>query len=647
MQQLHGGSPAEHQRSSGADAVVVAAAPQAIAQPMSPSKTRPSKIGVLRRPSMNPPEAFAEGHHIGPSSGVSFLYHSWNKGEKSERDAAALPSAPLISHGDMPLPKFPDQGLPSREEADSLLELYFRFGTPTYRFLHLSTVQGWAFHLLNGDPQLMSETACVLLAFAQSLLYTKAGDRYASADDRDFQRSAFYSERAKSLLTQESGPASLSSVQARLALCLHLLSTFRINECRFTLNMACAILTSIGLHRRTRNEASMDLITIELRKRTFWCAYVLDGYLSVMLGCPRMLRDQDIDQDFPRNIDDQDLLSAESPEELPLHGNLEAFIAHAELAKLMGRNSDLLYPLQPLTEDQVLERTSNMLDSLLTWREKLPEFLKPREKTLSGQRTFERQNTVLKFAFSHMQILVTRRSLLADFSNLGGSVPAIRDERALRHIQQCADAIDRILSTACDMIDRTVWYQGFWFTPYVALVALSTLYVFLIQKSRSSLPATSFPQVENLLEKARRCQDFLTALSPKGSQARRHYELLDRLRCRAEKDALKARLVAPRVIPTTTGVASTPSAPQVSSSEVQHVPPDHNARLNDHAGIKIPQISSVGNIEDAHNVDSVGVTTQFTPSEDDFVFQNLLKWDWEHLDTVGFPGDWEPFNLPS
>lgn len=455
------------------------------------------------------------------------------------------------------------------------------------------------------------------------------------------------SERAKSLLIQESGPASLSSVQARLALCLHLLSTFRINECRFTLSMACAISTSIGLHRKTRSEASIDLITIELRKRTFWCAYVLDGYLSVMLGCPRMLRDQDIDQEFPRNIDDQDLLSAESPEELPLHGNLEAFIAHAELAKLMGRNSDSLYPLQPLTEDQVLERTSNMLDALLDWKEKLPEFLKPREKTLIGQRTFERQNTVLKFAFSHMQILVTRRSLLADFSSLGGSVPAIKDERALRHIQQCADAIDRVLSTACEMIDRVVWYQGFWFTPYVVLVALSTLYVFIIQKSRSSLPATSFPQVENLLEKARHCQDFLTALSPKGSQARRHHELLERLRLRAEKDALRAKLVVPKVISASTGVVTTPVAPQAASSGVAKVPTDGNPHLNDRTGTMTTQTPSHGHHDDSRYLDAGGMTTQFTPSEDDFVFQNLLKWDWEHLDTVGFPGDWESFNLPT
>lgn len=449
------------------------------------------------------------------------------------------------------------------------------------------------------------------------------------------------------MLNQEPGPASLSSVQARLALCLYLLSTFRINECRFTFSMACAILTSIGLHRKARSEAKVDHIIIESRKRTFWCAYVLDGYLSVMLGRPRMLRDQDIDQLYPRNIDDQDLLSAESPDELPLHGNLEAFIAHAELAKLMGRNSDSLYPLQPLTEDQVLDRTSNMLDSLLDWKERLPEFLKPREKTLAGQRTFERQNTVLKFAYSHMQILVTRRSLLADFSSLGGNIPAIKDERALRHIQHCADAISTILSTTSDMIERGVLYQGFWFTPYVALVALSTLYVFIIQKSRSSLPATVFPHVESLLEKARQCQDFLTALSPKGSQARRHHELLDRLRLRAEKDASRAKLVAQKSSSTQVEIAISSPHRAAASSNVASVGGVGNNTVNDTMGIMIPQTPSNEQNHDVLTGDPSSMTSHFTPSEDDFVFQNLLKWDWEHLDTVGFPGDWDAFSLPA
>jgi len=62
-------------------------------------------------------------------------------------------------------------------------------------------------------------------------------------------------------------------------------------------------------------------------------------------------------------------------------------------------------------------------------------------------------------------------------------------------------------------------------------------------------------------------------------------------------------------------------------------------------GIVVPHTPSNGENNGLLNEDGGGITSQFTPSEDDFVFQNLLKWDWEHLDTVGFPGDWDPFSI--
>ena len=96
---------------------------------------------------------------------------------------------------------------------------------------------------------------------------------------------------------------------------------------------------------------------------------------------------------YPRNFDDADLTSLETPDVLPLHGNLEAFLAHAGLAKLLARNSDLLYPLEPLEAEQIFSRTTDMLDAMAGWRSLLPGFLTPREKTLAGHKMFERQNT--------------------------------------------------------------------------------------------------------------------------------------------------------------------------------------------------------------------------------------------------------------
>ncbi|KAI1627955.1 hypothetical protein EDD37DRAFT_560252, partial [Exophiala viscosa] len=581
------------------------------------------KPSVSRPASLEPPQTFAEGQHIGPSAGVSFLYHGWSRGATSEEEAS-LPPALLTCHGDIPQPPAnKNQPLPTTEEARILVERYFQFATPTYRFLHRPTVEQWTSHLLEGRRMSISEMACVLIVFSQALLYTTTGDRY-------------HFDKARSLLNQEPGPGIVYSVQARLAMCLYLLSTFRINECRFCFSLACTILTSIELHRKTPATPKLDLLTLESRKRTFWCAYVLDNYLSVMLGRPRILHDGDIDQEYPRNINDHDLLSSESPEDLPLHGNLEAFIAQADIAKLMARNSQLLYPLQSLTENEVFERTNEMLKALNRWRDSLPEFLKPRDKTLAGQRTFERQNTVLKFAHAHLRILITRRCLLADFNRLGRSAPSIKDDRALKPIQECMTAVCTILNAVLDVREKGSLYQSFWFTPYVALVAISTLYVFIIQDSRSILPQGLFPEIATYFEKAKFCQKILAALSPEGSQAHRHHRLLDRLRDRAEKDAAHA------------GQGEEPDSglgpPQ--PSHMTHIPATNPRLPLGQTGYPATQVGTSSLVVDRrggpHNSEATFdnntgpvnmMIGQFAPSEDDYMFHNLLSWGWESLDT--------------
>lgn len=49
-------------------------------------------------------------------------------------------------------------------------------------------------------------------------------------------------------------------------------------------------------------------LELELRKRIFWSVYTLDKYLSIMFGRPRLLHDEDIDQELPDEINDEDLL---------------------------------------------------------------------------------------------------------------------------------------------------------------------------------------------------------------------------------------------------------------------------------------------------------------------------------------------------
>lgn len=632
--------------------IVATEAPVAVEQPDLISQ--PSQSLESRRGSIEPPHTFVEGHHVGPNAGVSFLY--WNRHEdqgksraQSEAGDLLTSTAPLTTYGDLANDLIPDG--PSKQltvgRIDILLETYFRFATPTYRYMHQASLEQWAKSYTEGRRLSVTQESCVLLACAQSLLYTRSGDRYTAGWDEDVKTSKSLCEKAKALLDRETGQPSVISVQARLALCLYLLGTFRMNECRYSFSFTATIVTSLGLHRRQSSHSSrLTLLDKETRRRTFWCVYVLDGYLSVMLGRPRLLRDEDIDQPYPQNISDADLVSSDvlEPTDLPLHGNLEAFIGHIDIAKLMGKNNDLLYPLNSLTQDVIVQRANQMLDALNDWVLTLPEFLKPRERTLTGARTFERQNTVLKLAHAHMRILATRRCLLADFSRLGKPALDIPfDQSSFRPIQECFHFTTVIIDAVTDLIGRGSLHQSFWFIQYITIVAISTLYVFRVQFGSHAMPG-SF-DTASVLQKAKKCQEYLSTLAPEGSQAKRHYQLLDRLRSKAEQPRGHAKARQTDTSGTTNQKGRVQPQDTMLATQSDPNPKRVWQSIPDTQADGPAEVSFLSNNEfqgectssQSAGQDSSIFDAQFTPmSEFDYNFQSAFNLGWESLDTIGF-----------
>ena len=109
----------------------------------------------------------------------------------------------------------------------------------------------------------------------------------------------------------EKGEIRLASVQARLAQCFYLLAQSRLNHCWSLFGITAHLVLALGLHRKSRVESTAltgaDLIDLECRKRTFWCAYSLNTYLSAALGRPMTFHNEDIDQDLPLCVDDEKL----------------------------------------------------------------------------------------------------------------------------------------------------------------------------------------------------------------------------------------------------------------------------------------------------------------------------------------------------
>lgn len=110
-------------------------------------------------------------------------------------------------------------------------------------------------------------------------------------------------------LTKETGSIRLTSVQARLTQCYYLLTQSRINHCWSLFGTVTSLVLALGLNRNRHPDAARgsNYIDVECRRRTFWCAYTLDAYLSAALGRPRLLHDEDIDTELPACVDDLEI----------------------------------------------------------------------------------------------------------------------------------------------------------------------------------------------------------------------------------------------------------------------------------------------------------------------------------------------------
>jgi hypothetical protein len=94
----------------------------------------------------------------------------------------------------------------------------------------------------------------------------------------------------------------LISLQAVFFLNLFLLTTNRTSTCYTYLSTSLSIALRMGLHRSLK--ANQDLISQEISKRIFWALWQLVNDVTSCCGLPRLLNDDEIDQELPREVND-------------------------------------------------------------------------------------------------------------------------------------------------------------------------------------------------------------------------------------------------------------------------------------------------------------------------------------------------------
>ncbi|KAK7421626.1 hypothetical protein QQX98_002093 [Neonectria punicea] len=493
------------------------------------------------RNSPEPSQTDQQGHYVGPASGVSFLLRIQRK---LQVQSPGYVNSSIFNFGDRPLPGHDSSFaiLPPKPLAESMLRRYFDFAATTHRFLHRPSIEAWLEELYDTNGAMLyqetarSRTALLFMVFAHSNNYRSR----LTADTKDgiiesAETSARFFAVAEHQLSMEKGEIRLASVQARLAQCFYLLAQSRLNHCWTLFGITAQLVLALGIHRKSRVDPKtsnrVDHIDLECRKRTFWCAFNLNTYLSAALGRPMTFHEEDIDQELPLCVDDEQLRFGPTPTSMLLGPSItSATVAQIKLSRILAAILRALYGIHPRSTEEHFTLAAKFTRDLAKWREHISYLLDTDGSSAIFVKLVLRQRDVLKLAFWHAQILVHRPFLLKSFTSLAnygvnGELLSSRREEMQQNIKICIDAATQIIEHI-DRIDAAgEFYSTLFFIPYYGFSAVVILYVYAIQQ-RAELPETYSKQ----FRLASKCHLQLESIAVKGSLMQRYGVVLQELR---------------------------------------------------------------------------------------------------------------------
>lgn len=541
---------------------------------VAPMATR-SHETIPEVPSRGSPGLEVAGQYSDTTSGLSFLHRAWRRisnGESSKVMGGQLGSLDdnqlLARAGDKPFQRPGHVRIPPLDRGRELLGLYFDVCIATYRLLHRPTVESWfdtvSNNFTSGQPLLTgighAKTSIVLSVLAVACIHEErargeSGLSPATGIAVQAQSDELFCEALR-LTETETGYPKLESAQARLIQVLYLLMSSRFNQAWYAFGHALQVLSALGLHRREDRKRPSpaqrrDYIEEQCKKRTFWVAYTLDKYLGVIFGRPRHYHDDDIDQDFPDAVNDEDMTST-GPRESDNDCHIESLISHAKLAQIAERISREVYSIKSIPDDERLAAAHRLGAELRQWKASLPPFLGAINPS-SLIPSFRRQAMALRMSYSHAVMLAHRPFLLKNTVRHSDDLRRLARES----ITECIKAAQSVLEAVDRMAREGRLFHAFWWTHYVCFCALVVVYVWAIQES-NNVPTVA--ERRKVLDQAEKCLNHLAQATATNSPSRSYSIILQELRTEAKRKTARAMQEPAQIANAMANISNAPDA---------------------------------------------------------------------------------------
>ncbi|KAF2160440.1 hypothetical protein M409DRAFT_70408 [Zasmidium cellare ATCC 36951] len=306
----------------------------------------------------------------------------------------------------------------------------------------------------------------------------------------------------------------LSSIQAVVFMILFLQSSAKMSQCYAYVGVALRSALRMGLHRAAAGK--FDPVEAETRKRVFWIVRKMDVYVGAMLGLPQTLSDDDIDQDFPAEVDDE-YITRDGVLPMPdgVVSLMTAFNSHTRLVQILQKIVRKIYPIKVQSPQSPGDKSYSIPFSTIReiesdleeWKNNLPPIFSPCE----APARYTRIQQLLRLSYAHAQVLLYRPFL--HFTAMDKRSKPV-DQRAYACAASFVNVSRNIVHIASQMNQKGLLNGAFWFIMYTNFFSILALVYFAAENPDN-------PTTEAVMKDAIEGKDVLAALATRSMAADR------------------------------------------------------------------------------------------------------------------------------
>ncbi|CAK7208594.1 Gypsy retrotransposon integrase-like protein 1 [Sporothrix bragantina] len=400
----------------------------------------------------------------------------------------------------------PYYNLPPKEHARTLCYFSLNCATCLLRIVHVPSFFESFDRLYEKGPENLGPDDHRSLSLFYSVL--ALGCMYNISEESDTENPVHYKAAleeglkfyttARVLLQDITECRDLTSLQALMFMILFLQATSNLSGCYSFVGIALRAALRMGLHRNLPH-VKLNPIEHESRRRVFYVIRQMDTYVSALLGFPMSLRDEDIDQSLPTEIDDEYITKdgiRQPPPGTPSF--YQACNAYTKLTEILAKVIRCVYPVRripgsppPNTDAGAgstymisYSKIKEIERELHAWYEQLPTHWRP---SPDGPIEVIRVRTLLRFAYAHVQMMMYRPFL----QYVSPRVPTGQqiDDRYYACAAAAVSISRNIVHIGLEIRKQAVLIGPYWFILYTEFFAiLSLVYYALENPDKSGSP---------------------------------------------------------------------------------------------------------------------------------------------------------------